>query len=115
LADKLGRYIDSGLWFLDDAAAAAVRRDPRGSAPDPPDVTANEVPPVSTRQPGQSPPLDVADAADEAAAALLELLDRVRSDRDALAARVDAMQRSTSWRLTAPLRSMGDAWVRRRG
>ncbi len=46
--------------------------------------------------------------------ALLELLDLLRQDRDAKAKALEAMQRSTSWRMTAPLRRGMDALRRRR-
>ena len=93
LATKLERYEANNLWFLDDP---------------PPLEPAPGVPAVSLpAAPGAAPPTN------GDGGGLLRLLADISRERDALASRLAAMQRSTSWRATAPLRRISDAWHRR--
>ena len=103
LAQKLARYDQHGHWYLDhEALRAASEREP-----DPASHPPRPAPP--TRPSPSTPASD-----DDATRALLELLGRVRRERDAHARSLEEMRNSRSWRMTAPLRRIKDAWLQRR-
>lgn len=104
LAMKLERYEAHDLWFLDDLAplAPATHLPMSGSAA----PSTDDDPPSRDHGPVTRPDAEVG--------GLLRLLADIRRERDALAGRVAAMERSTSWRATAPIRRAGAAWRRRR-
>jgi hypothetical protein len=106
LATKLERYASHDLWFLDgpdplDLATSLSQLD-RAAHP------AADGPAERDRQ---TPALD--DDADDVRR-LLRLVAAYRRDRDAVAGRLEAIERSTSWRATAPMRRVNDVWRRRR-
>ncbi len=102
LAGKLDRYVANGHWYLSDDALRSFGP-PRQSERSP------------ARLAAAHPGADEPDASGgRLAQTPLELLDRIRRDRDALANRVEAMLGSTSWRMTAPLRIAKDWVIRRR-
>lgn len=100
LADKLDRYVESELWYLGDDVLEEMRAQELAPADPSPAPTA----------PVAAPP---ATAATPAEAALLELLVYTRRERDRLQEALDAMRRSTSWRVTAPVRRLKDRVARR--
>jgi hypothetical protein len=98
LAEKLERYVENGHWYLSDDALGSFG----------PSLQSKRSP---ARLAATHPGADEPDASNgRPAATPLELLDRVRRDRDALAIRIEAIQGSTSWRVTAPLR-VAKHWV----
>ncbi len=104
LATKFARYDAHDLWFLDDRAPLA------------PDTSAPGVigaAPTTGDEPGARDHRTPA-RPDGGVEGLLHLIAGIRRERDELAVRVAAMERSTSWRVTAPMRRTSDAWHRRR-
>jgi len=103
LATKLERYEANNLWFLDEPAP----REP---------VTPRAVAPVTAPPPNEpvAGEHELAAGQHGDSGEVLRRLVEIGRERDQLAARLTAMERSASWRATAPLRRISAALRRQR-